>query len=97
MIDGIDQEQVDADPTLKAAQIGIELATTPGIRHLIQGLLVEAQDALSELVEIDPTHAQQIARLQETVRRHRDLARLVFEAISAGKAAERQIDQDEPS
>lgn len=94
-IDDFDQAVVDNDPTLQVAQIGIELATSRGLNHLLKQLRAEAQAALSDLVDVDPADAKRIAALQEIVKRHRDLARLVLEAVAAGKSAERQIEQND--
>lgn len=78
-------------PKVRAAE---DVATSVGLRTLMQRLEARSLDAIRELVEIDPDDRAGIRRLQGDVKRWWALADEVAAIGQAGQAARAQIDAE---
>ena len=87
------------DPDLALARDGIaitgEISSSPTLRYLFEKAGKEAEDAKTEMLQVDPTDTKEIIRLQMVGMIDLKIKTWIVEAIERGSAAEERIrDED---
>lgn len=87
---------VTQEELLRLSGIARDVQGSIGIRALCRQFETDAGKALAELVAIDPHKTDEIARLQNDVRRFIDIREHIAQIMSHGEAAERTLTGDAP-
>ena len=83
---------------IEAVRVGLDVerekASSTTLRLILTAALVQAEDAKKALVEVDPHDWQAVQRLQNEVRRARDIGAWMDRAMQAGLAAEESLSEE---